>query len=70
MSSKMKFDFPMVGEDGNAFSLMGRWEQLALRAGWTKDETTDVLDDAMSNDYDHLLSVLMRHSENNDQEEL
>jgi len=53
----------LVGVDGNAYVLMGHWQQCAKRAGRSKEEIKAVLDDAMSSDYNHLLYVLSEHSE-------
>lgn len=52
----------LVGVDGNAYVLMGHWQQCARRAGRSKEEISAVLDDAMSSNYDHLLCVLVAHS--------
>jgi hypothetical protein len=56
---KKKVELTLVGLDGNAFSLMGAFSQAARRQGWNQDEIKEVLDDAMSGDYNHLLRVLM-----------
>ena len=60
----MKNEFPMrlVGEDGNAFALMAKFRRGALRAGWTEEEIEEVIDDATSGDYDHLLATLTSHT--------
>lgn len=52
----------LVGLDGNAFSLLGTFQRNARRQGWTSEEIKEVLDDAMSGDYNHLLRVLMDHT--------
>jgi hypothetical protein len=56
---KKKVELTLVGLDGNAFSLMGAFQRAARRQGWNQDEIKEVLDDAMSGDYNHLLRVLM-----------
>jgi len=53
----------LVGADGNAFSIMGRFQRAAQKAGWRKDQINEVLKDAMSNDYNHLLVVISSHCE-------
>lgn len=53
----------LVGQDGNAFNLMGVFRRQAKREGWTKEEIDAVLDEAKSGDYDHLLATLMKHCE-------
>jgi hypothetical protein len=63
MKNTKKVKLQLVGLDGNAFSLMGAFQKAARRQGWTKEEITEVLDDAMSGDYNHLLQVLVSHTE-------
>ena len=53
----------LVGLDGNAFSLMGAFQRNARRQGWSADEISTVINECMSGDYDHLLSVLVTHTE-------
>ena len=57
-----KIDLELVGLDGNAFSLMGAFQKQARKEGWTADEIKEVLDDCQSGDYNHLLGVLMEHT--------
>lgn len=54
----------LVGLDGNAFSIMGAFSRAARKAKWPKDEIDAVLVDAMSGNYDHLLSVISSHCVN------
>ena len=51
----------LVGEDGNAFFIMGRASGAARRAGWTQDEISAYTKKAMSGDYDNLLRVTMEN---------
>ena len=53
----------LVGEDGNAFSIMGRVKQSLRRAGADKEYIDKYLKDAISADYDHLLAVSMEYVE-------
>jgi hypothetical protein len=53
----------LVGEDGNAFSILGRWQIAASRAGWPQAEITAVVNEATSGDYDHLLQTIQSNSE-------
>jgi hypothetical protein len=41
---------------------MGAFQNAAKKQGRTKDEIKAVLDDCMSSDYDHLISVLFKHT--------
>ena len=66
---KKKFGMALVGEDGNAFAIMGRFKSEAKRNGWTPEEIKEVLDECQSGDYDHLLQTIMEYTTNNDEEE-
>ena len=50
----------LVGEDGNAFSIMGRVRKALIRAGM-HDEAEAFMAEATSGDYDHLLGVVQRY---------
>ena len=58
-TSGKKVRLELVGLDGNAFSLMGAFRGRARREQWTPEEIQAVLDECMSDDYDHLLCALM-----------
>ena len=58
-----KVKMKLVGLDGNAFSLMGEFQQNARRQGWKKEEIDVVIKKCMSGDYNNLLCVLMEHTE-------
>ena len=58
-----KVSLSLVGLNGNAFNLMGKFRQQAKKEGWEKDEIDAVLTEAMSGDYDHLLQTLIAHCE-------
>jgi len=51
----------LVGLDGNAFSLMGAFQQKARRDGWTQEEVSEVLNECTKGDYNHLLRTLMTY---------
>jgi hypothetical protein len=48
----------LIGEDGNAFSILGRARQALLLAG-RGDEWPTFLAEATGGDYDHLLATVM-----------
>lgn len=50
---------PLVGEDGNAFAILGRVQKALRRAGVPKEELDAYFAEATSGDYDHLLRVTM-----------
>lgn len=58
-----KVKMNMVGMDGNSFNLMGQFAKRARPDKWTDDEVQYVLNQCMSGDYNHLLSVLLRYTE-------
>lgn len=62
-SPPMRVSMNLVGLDGNAFALMGAFQKNAHRQGWEREEIEKVLDECTSGDYNHLLSVLMAHTE-------
>jgi hypothetical protein len=49
--------FKMVGEDGNAFAIISRFFHCAKRDGWTKKDIDVVIEEAKSDDYNHLLAT-------------
>lgn len=50
---------PLVGEDGNAFAILGRVQKALRSAGVPKEELDAYFAEATSGDYDHLLRVTM-----------
>ena len=51
----------IVGMDGNAYSILGRCQAAARKAGWSKEQTEAFFREATSGDYDHLLRVVIKH---------
>ena len=49
----------LVGEDGNAFSILARVDRALARADVSKEEREAFMDEATSDDYDHLLATVM-----------
>jgi hypothetical protein len=52
-------NIPLVGEDGNAFSILGRVQRIMKRNG-LNDEIENFRTEATSGDYDNLLLTVMR----------
>lgn len=50
----------LAGEDGNAFSIMGRVNKALRKAGASDAAVKEFMDEAMSGDYDHLLQTCMK----------
>jgi hypothetical protein len=59
----------MVGEDGNAFAIMGRFARQARRAGWTAEQITALREQAMQGDYDHLVTTYVPYVDWGDDDE-
>ena len=49
---------PLIGEDGNAFSILGRVQRAMRRAG-IASEWDEFHAEATDSDYDHLLATVM-----------
>lgn len=50
----------LVGENGDAYSILGRVGSALQRAGLTPDEVQEYITEATAGDYDHLLRTTMR----------
>lgn len=55
---KLNFD-PMEANDGNAFSILVAFKRHAKQNGWDKESIDNVIKEATSMDYDHLLQTLI-----------
>jgi len=53
----------LVGQDGNAFNILGLCQRAAREAGWTPEQIKSVIDEMKSGDYDHLLQTAIKHFE-------
>jgi hypothetical protein len=51
---------PLAGQDGNAFSILGRVRREMQRAEVPAEEIKEFFAEATANDYDHLLQTVMR----------
>jgi hypothetical protein len=47
----------LVGEDGNAFAILGRCRQSLQKAKATNEQIQEFMTEAKSGDYDHLLQT-------------
>lgn len=50
----------LVGEDGNAFAILGRTRRALQEAGASRDEIAAFLREATAGDYDQLLGTVLR----------
>jgi len=51
----------LIGQDGNAFAVMGSVKRALKNAGADKEYIDKYISEATSGDYDHLLAVSMRY---------
>jgi len=58
-----KPEVKLVGEDGNAFAIMGRVQRALKQAGADKEYIEQYLNEATRWDYNHLLQVTMNYVE-------
>jgi len=47
----------LAGHDGNAFAIMGRVSSALKKAGATKEEVDQYMEESMSGDYNNLIRV-------------
>lgn len=62
MSTQPKFPnayFPLEGQDGNAFGLIGGARRALRKAGATTEQIEEFSNEATSGDYDHVLQTIM-----------
>ena len=52
----------LVGQDGNAFAIVGRFMELARKNGCSLSAIEKVTDEAQSGDYNHLLQTIIKHT--------
>jgi len=61
----MKVKYPqiqvtLVGQDGNAYAVLGACTKAMKRNNISKEEQTTFLDEATAGDYDHLLQTAVK----------
>ena len=59
-----RYPYSLIGIDGNAFSVMGYVVNAMKQCGYSRDAIQCYRDEAMSSDYDHLLSASIMMIEN------
>lgn len=57
MASKTGLKLKLIGRDGNAMVILGAAQREMKRAGLDKEKIDEYMKDAVSGDYNHLLSV-------------
>jgi hypothetical protein len=63
MTTKRRIKLRLVGLNGNAFFLMGAFRRQAEEEGWPVGDIDEVIKEAQSRDYSHLLATLADHCE-------
>lgn len=58
---KSKPTVRLIGQDGNAFSVLGACVKSASKAGWTAEQIQSFQDEAMSGDYDNVLQTALKY---------
>jgi len=53
----------LIGEDGNAFAILGRVKRALKRGGVPQAEINQYFEEATSGDYNHLLATTMEWCE-------
>jgi hypothetical protein len=56
-------ELEIVGEDGNAFSILAKARHVAKENGWSKEKIDEFITKATSSDYDSLLQTCMEYFE-------
>ena len=72
MATDVKFPkarIKLVGEDGNAFSILGRTIKALRQAGATKEDISQFQSEAMADDYRHFLRTVMDWVSNDEDED-
>jgi hypothetical protein len=53
----------LIGNDGNAYAIIGTCSKAMKDAGWDAEKRKTVIDEMKSGDYDYLLQTAMKHFE-------
>ena len=56
-----KPEVTLIGEDGNAFAIIGACTKALRRAGWNTDQVGVFQEEAMSGDYNKVLQIAMKY---------
>lgn len=60
-NSQAKPTVKLIGEDGNAFVILGKVKSAMRRAGIDNNTINQYMEEAMSGDYNHLLQTTMKY---------
>lgn len=59
----------LVGEDGNAYSILGRCHAAMRKVGWQREQISLFQKEAMSGDYDNLLRTVMKYCDEDSEDD-
>ncbi|MCH6552220.1 MAG: hypothetical protein IH804_09450 [Planctomycetes bacterium] len=65
-ASEPKPRLQLVGEDSNALAILGRAQRAAREAGWSGERIEDVMIEAISGGYGHLVTTMIRYFDTGD----
>lgn len=54
-----KAEGTLIGVDGNAFAILGYTERQLKRASWPREDIKEVMNTAMSGDYNNVIATCM-----------
>lgn len=60
-TNKFNVDVDLVGQNGNAYMVLGICQKAARKAGIEDTKINQFLDEAKQGDYDHLLRTCMKY---------
>jgi len=58
--TKKKLRVKLIGEDGNAFAILGRVKRALVKAGM-QEEAKAFMEEATAGDYNHLLATVQKY---------
>jgi len=59
MTPRFNITVKLVGEDGNAFAILGNVQRALRKAGATPAQVSEFMQEATAGDYNHLLQTAM-----------
>lgn len=61
--AKQKPKLDLIGQNGNAFAILGLAKRAAKKAEWSKQEIQCFINEATGGNYDNLLQTCMKYFE-------
>ncbi len=63
MEINKTIELSLNGMDGNAFMILGAFTRQAKKEDWTQEEIDQVITEAKSSDYDHLVQTIIKYTD-------